>query len=82
MKIYYFGELIEENGVKVKGEVEIEQTSLNFDKTEAENKKAKSSTFHSAVEETKVGMSSIGELLKDIDLNIDVYRPLRQMQGV
>ncbi len=66
MKIYYFGELIEENGVKItevaKEKTEIlEQTELKLDSAKADAGR-------------KAGMQSIGELLKDIDMNLDSFR--------
>lgn len=73
MKIFYFGELIEENGRKVtkdtnnetKKAQEIAQLALSFAETEPEE------------EPKKTGMESIGDILKDLDLNIDLYRPMR-----
>lgn len=65
MRIYYFGELIEVDGKKVEKETKTQQTKLEFETVKS-------------VE--KPGMSSVGELLKDIDLNLDIYRPLR-LQG-
>lgn len=72
MKIFYFGELIEENGRKVTNETnsetktaqEIAQLELSFADDE------------SAPEPKKTGMESIGDILKDLDLNIDIYRPM------
>ncbi len=65
MRIYYFGELIEVDGKKVEKETKIQQTKLEFETVKPAE---------------KPGMSSVGELLKDIDLNLDIYRPLR-LQG-
>lgn len=70
MKIYYFGELIEVDGQPVIKETKIQQTKLDLQPTEATTK----------VE--KLGMPSIGDLLKDIDLSLDVYRPLRLQRQV
>ncbi len=72
MRIYYFGELIQDsNGNKVNEtkttkteESEIKQTTFNFD---AEQTVKKSRTL---------GMESIGDLLRDLDLNLDVYNPM------
>ena len=65
MKIYYFGELIEDNGVKVEKQTTGSERQLTLT---LENKK----------EEKKIGMPSIGDLLKDIDLNLE--NPLRTSQ--
>ena len=63
MKIYYFGELIEENGVKVATKTEIEQTKLAFDEES----------------EKKVGLRSIGDILKEIDLSLDGVWPMQKV---
>ncbi len=69
MKIFYFGELIEENGRKVKNETkntqDVAQLTLNLAEQEP------------AEEPKKTGMESIGDILKDLDLNIDIYRPMQ-----
>lgn len=68
MKIYYFGELIEEDGRKVTNETETtktDQLTLSFADTEP------------APEPKKTGMDSIGDILKELDLSLDVYRPLQ-----
>ncbi len=68
MKIYYFGELIEDtNETKndTKKSQEIAQLALNLGEQEP------------AEEPKKTGMESIGDILKDLDLNIDIYRPLQ-----
>lgn len=70
MKIYYYGELIEENGRKVTNEIntsEIDQLTLAF------------ATEGPAPEPKKTGMDSIGDILKDLDLNLDIYRPLQKV---
>lgn len=68
MKIYYFGELIEENGRKVTNETntpETDQLTLSFADQEP------------APEPKKGGMDSIGDILKELDLNLDIYHPLQ-----
>ena len=70
MKIYYFGKLIEENGRKVTNEIntsEIDQLTLAF------------ATEEPAPEPKKTGMDSIGDILKDLDLNLDIYHPLQKV---
>ena len=72
MKIFYFGELIEENGRKVTNETksetktaqEIAQLELSFAEGESDP------------QPKKTGMESIGDILKDLDLNIDIYHPM------
>ena len=61
MRIYYFGELIEENGVKVQKQKveEQKQVAMQFEEDE----------------QTGSYMQSIGDILKEIDMNLDVYRP-------
>ncbi|HMT18765.1 MAG TPA: hypothetical protein PKD20_01865 [Candidatus Saccharibacteria bacterium] len=75
MKIYYFGELIEENGRKITNALEAEtkkaqeiaQLELSFADTEP------------APEPKKTGMDSIGDILKELDLSLDIYRPLQKV---
>lgn len=59
MRIYYFGELIEDTNKKEQI-IEIEQTALDL---------------QSLDKPKKVGMDSIGDLLNELNLNLDVYRP-------
>ena len=66
MRIYYFGELIEENGRKVN---ELQAQTKTETQTALE--------FNLVKEPKKVGMPSIGELLEELDLSLDVYRPLK-----
>lgn len=65
MRIYYFGELVEdtENSIP-KTREEVMQTAFEF--SEGERLK-------------KEGMPSVGELLEGLDLNLDVYRPFRRV---
>ncbi len=70
MKIYYFGELIEVDGQPVIKETKIQQTKMDFDAAQPDETPQRQ------------GMASIGELLKDIDLSLDVYRPLRAARQV
>jgi hypothetical protein len=93
MRIYYFGELIEidgqrvvkclsrsETGVSATGETKIakssseaqtsaarEQTALNFDADPSDE------------EPKKTGMPSLGDILKEIDLNLDVSWPFQKV---
>lgn len=67
MRIYYFGELIEENGQKVQKQ-KIEQTQLELESVKLEQKQ-------------KFGMDSIGDILKELDLNLDIYRPMNRMSA-
>lgn len=58
MRIYYFGELIEDtNKTKLQS---TEQISLDFDRAE----------------EIKTQKDPIGDLLKELDLSIDIWRPV------
>lgn len=74
MRIYYFGELIEDTLAKKtdktknaeKNKSQIVQTSLDLNNIEQSQK--------------KTGMESIGELLRELDLNIDAYNPLNSMR--
>jgi hypothetical protein len=69
MRIYYFGELIEENGRKIVNETKTaEQTTLDFE-----------SASLSDEEPVRTGMPSIGDILKEIDLNLDVYNPFQKV---
>ncbi len=56
------------NGVKVEKQTDNEERQLTLE-------------FENKTEQKKIGMPSVGDLLNDIDLSIDVYRPRRQMQG-
>lgn len=67
MKIYYFGELIEENGRKIKNETET-QLELSF-----------ADATDDSVPPKKISMDSIGDILKDLDLNLDIYHPLQKV---
>ena len=64
MRIYYFGELVQDTNNPDFNKTKTEQTSLEL-------------KAHEPKEEmkSKLGMDSIGDLLKDLNLNIDVYRP-------
>lgn len=70
MRIYYFGELIEENGVKVAPETkkETKQIEMKFEKVIAKP--------------DRDGMQSIGDILKDLDLTIDSFRPKQPARRV
>jgi len=61
MKIYYFGELIEDNGRKIEKQ---QQTALALETPQAE----------------KTIFDTIGDLLGELDLSLDVYRPLSFFQ--
>jgi hypothetical protein len=63
MRIYYFGKLIEDTENPDFNKTKTEQTSLKLELSEQKQQ-----------EKTKTGMESIGDILKDINLNIDVYR--------
>ena len=65
MRIYYFGELVEDTENPEFKKTKTEQTSLKLESTVEQKKQNK----------VKMGMDSIGDLLKDLNLNIDVYRP-------
>jgi hypothetical protein len=67
MRIYYFGELIEENGRKVKSEAQ-KQMQLEFSQAEQTPMPKKS------------GMDSIGDILKELDLNLDSLRSIGMRQ--
>jgi hypothetical protein len=54
MRIYYFGELIEDTNKKT--EEKIEQTQLHLKETDQ-----------------KIGMPSLADILKEIDLSLDTY---------
>ena len=58
MKIYYFGELIEDTNA-LKAQKIATQMTLSFDEEPL----------------AKTGMPSIGDILKELDLSLDVYRP-------
>ena len=66
MRIYYFGELIEENGRKVRPEQTetLEQTALDLDNVRP-------------VQTRSADMQSIGEIIKELDLTLDSFRPIR-----
>lgn len=65
MRIYYFGELIKDTNNHNKKPVKLNQTKLNLEPAKAPVGR-------------KAGMQSIGELLKDIDMNLDSFRPNRK----
>jgi hypothetical protein len=65
MRIYYFGELVEDTNNPDSNKTKTEQTSLKLESSVEQKKQNK----------VKMGMDSIGDLLKDLNLNIDVYRP-------
>lgn len=70
MNIYYYGELIEENGRKVTNQTnttETDKLTLAFAAEEP------------APEPKKTGMDSIGDILKDLDLNLDIYHPFQKV---
>jgi hypothetical protein len=67
MRIYYFGELVEDTNDPNFNKTKTEQTSLELEFSEKKEKKSE--------KREKTGMDSIGDLLKEINLNIDVYRP-------
>ena len=62
MKIFYFGELIEDTNAPKKAEVD--QLVMSFAEGESDP------------QPKKTGMESIGDILKDLDLNIDIYHPM------
>lgn len=68
MRIYYFGELIEDNGVKVTNSAE--QKTEILEQTQME--------LTAPVPTRKSSMESIGDLLKEIDMNLDSLRQNRQ----
>lgn len=66
MRIYYFGELVEDTNNPVpKTREEIMQTAFEFSDESEQPKRS--------------GMPSIGDLLEDIDLSLEAYRPLRKV---
>lgn len=70
MRIYYFGELIQDtnadetNSAVPKTREEVMQTQFVFNDEPKQPKKE--------------GMPSVGELLEGLDLSLDVYRPFRK----
>lgn len=66
MRIYYFGELIEDTENPTFNKTKTEQTSLELEFAEQKQQ-----------EKSKTGMESIGDILKDLDLNLDSFRPSR-----
>jgi hypothetical protein len=64
MRIYYFGELVEDTNNPNFKKIKTEQTSLKLESPIEQKKQSK----------VKMGMDSIGDLLKDLNLNIDVYK--------
>lgn len=64
MRIYYFGELIEDTNNPDLNKTKTQQTALELKAHEPQEEK-----------KSKLGMDSIGDLLKDLNLNVDVYRP-------
>ena len=70
MRIYYFGELIEDtNNPNTNLQTQETQLELSFADAPADSTPAPK----------KTGMDSIGDILKDLDLNIDIYRPLQKV---
>ena len=67
MRIYYFGELIEDTNETNMKNKQLEQTRMELP---------------AQPETKKTGMPSVGDLLKDLDLNIDVYRPLKLQKQI
>ena len=65
MKIFYFGELVEDTNAPK--ENTSDQLTLAFVAEEP------------APEPKKTGMESIGDILKDLDLNLDIYHPLQKV---
>lgn len=57
MRIYYFGELVEDTNETKKAEMG--QTKLELNE----------------VPQEKSGIQSIGEILQELDLNLDSFRP-------
>lgn len=66
MRIYYFGELIEENGRKIKNETKTpKQIKLNFESLQRAAE---------AEEKQDAGMQSIGDILQELDMTLDSFR--------
>lgn len=61
MRIYYFGELIKDTNKETEKVEILEQTTLELNQARQQQNK-------------KVGMDSIGDLLKELDLNLDSFR--------
>jgi hypothetical protein len=66
MRIYYFGELVEDTNNPNFKKIKTEQTSLKLE-TLSQQKHVTA----------KTGMESIGDILKDLDLSLDSFRPGR-----
>jgi hypothetical protein len=66
MRIYYFGELIEDTENPNFNKTKTEQTSLELELSEQKKQ-----------DKTKTGMEPMGDILKDLDLNLDSFRPSR-----
>lgn len=91
MRIYYFGNLIQDNDsrkmsyselMKKIGEVEFFSSSKpKTTKQEAEELQQTQLKLESPVPAKKSGMQSIGELLQEIDMNLDVYRNKNKQRG-
>lgn len=67
MRIYYFGELIKDTNKETEKVEILEQTTLELNHSKAKPAK-------------KVGMDSIGDLLKELDLNLDTFQ-FKQLNG-
>lgn len=77
MRIYYFGELVEENGRKVAKETKMKNTKIakSGSETRVSTTREQTELEFENIEDKKTGMESIGDLLRDIDLSLDVHLP-------
>lgn len=91
MRIYYFGNLIQADDskrmsyselMKKIGEVEFFASSkIKTVKEKTEELQQTQLKLESPVPVKKSGMQSIGELLQEIDMNLDVYRSKNRQRG-
>jgi hypothetical protein len=72
MRIYYFGELIEDTN-NPKNEIEEKQLKLELEASPSMSEKANT--------KIKVGMESIGDILKELNLNVDSFRSQGSYSG-
>lgn len=70
MRIYYFGELIEDTNDPDFNKTKTEQISLKLESPVEQKKQNK----------VKMGMDSIGDILKDLDLNLDSFNPSKMQR--
>ena len=85
MRIYYFGELIEDtNNPKQKALTGSDARAATTVETVEKNITTQTTLLLDEAEntETKTGMPSLGDLLQDIDMSLDAVLPFRFRAGV